>query len=187
NTSRKAIKRIGTLSLAYRLFDDERFTNKVEKELLNIASFKSWHPEHFLDTAEMTTAVSIGYDWCYDQLSKKTKKAVESAIVNKAFAPAWPVYKHGDQGSWAKRNTNWNLVTNTGLATGALAIAEKYPDKAKRIIQYAADFTPNNIKHYAPNGVYYEGPAYWNYSTMYLSLLLDNFHRILGDDFGLSN
>lgn len=184
--SREAISRIITLSLAYRLFNDKRYANKVEKYLLIISKLHSWHPEHFLDTAELTTAVAIGYDWCYDQLSEKAKKAVAEAIVNKAFAPAWPVYENGDQGSWAKRNTNWNLVCNSGLVTGALAIADRYPQKVKRIIQYAARFTPNEIKNYAPNGVYYEGPAYWNYATMYLVLLLDNFQRNLGTDFGLS-
>src|SRR5699024_4953994 len=152
--SRKAVSRIITLSLAYRLFDDNQYAKRVEEELINLTNYNSWHPEHFLDVAEMTTAVAIGYDWCYDQLSTKTKNAVEKSIQEKAFEAAWPVYEYGDEGSWAKRNTNWNVVTNSGLVTGALAVADVYPKDAKKIIQYAAQYTPNNIEHFAPNGVY---------------------------------
>lgn len=183
--SREQIARMITLSLAYRLFDDDRYALKAEQELLNVCGFKSWHPEHFLDVAEMTTAVAIGYDWCFDKLSAETKEVVENSIMEKAFAPAWKVYEDGDEGSWAKRNTNWNVVCNSGLVNGALAIAEKYPADAARIIQYAIQYTPNNIKHFAPNGVYYEGPAYWDYTCSYLMLLLDNLDRNLGSGFGL--
>lgn len=183
--SREQISRMLTLSLAYRLYDDKRYAERVEQELLNVCNFKSWHPEHFLDVAEMTTAVAIGYDWCFNALSTETRKIVEQAILDKAFASAWPVYETGDESSWAKRNTNWNVVCNSGLVNGALAIAEKYPADAARIIQYAIQYTPNNIKHFAPNGVYYEGPAYWEYTCSYLMLLLDNLNRNLGSGFSL--
>lgn len=31
---------------------------------------------------------------------------------------------------------------------------------------------PNCLKHFAPDGVCYEGPAYWGYTTSYLTLYL---------------
>lgn len=185
--SREQISRILTLSLAWRLFNDNRYAERTEEELINVCRFKSWHPEHFLDVAEMTTAVAIGYDWCFSKLSRETRSLVEQAIQEKAFASAWPVYERGDNGSWAKRNTNWNVVCNSGLVTGALAIAEACPEDAARIIQYAVQYTPNNIMHFAPGGVYYEGPAYWEYTTSYLMLLINNLNRNLGSDFGLSD
>lgn len=188
--SREQISRILTLSLAYRIFHNEKYAskyaNKVEEELLNVCSYNSWNPEHFLDVAEMTTAVAIGYDWCFNALSTKTKNTVVEAIQDKAFIPAFSVYTNGDKSSWAKRETNWNVVCNSGLVTGALAIAESCPADAKRIIQNAVQYTPNNIKHFAPNGVYYEGPSYWNYTVTYFMLLIDNLQRNLNTDFGLS-
>jgi len=185
--SREQISRLLTLSLAWRLFNDDKYVVRAEEELLNVCRFKSWHPEHFLDVAEMTTAVSIGYDWCFSKLSRETRSLVEQSIQEKAFAPAWPVYEGGDIGSWAKRNTNWNVVCNSGLVNGALAIAEACPEDAARIIQYAVQYTPNNIMHFAPGGVYYEGPAYWEYTTSFLMLLINNLSRNLGTDFGLSD
>ena len=189
--SREHISRILTLSLAYRIFHDKeyasKYAKKVEEELLNICSYKSWNPQHFLDVAEITTAVAIGYDWCFNALSSKTKNTVVESIQNKAFKPAFSVYTNGDKSSWAKRETNWNVVCNSGLVSGALAIAESCPADAKRIIQNAVQYTPNNIKHFAPNGVYYEGPSYWNYTVTYLMLLIDNLQRNLNTDFGLSD
>ncbi|MEX2640235.1 MAG: DUF4962 domain-containing protein [Balneolales bacterium] len=185
--SREQLSRMTTLATAYRLFKEDKYAERIENELRHVCSFDSWNPDHFLDVAEMTTAVAIAYDWTYDYLSDDTKEMVEQAILTKAFEPAWPVYRDGNENSWAKRNTNWNVVTNSGLVTGALAIAHKYPEEAAKIIQYAVEYTPNNISHFEPEGVYYEGPAYWGYTNMYLTLLLDNLERNLGNDYGLSS
>ena len=40
------------------------------------------------------------------------------------------------------------------------------------------------MKHYAPDGVCYEGPSYWNYTNIYLSLLLKSLNDNIGHDFG---
>ena len=31
--------------------------------MLTAARFEDWNPSHFLDVAEMTFALAIGYDW----------------------------------------------------------------------------------------------------------------------------
>src|SRR5699024_10511068 len=46
--SRQMEQRMITLSLAYLFFNDKKYAEKVEEELLNISRLKSWHPEHFL-------------------------------------------------------------------------------------------------------------------------------------------
>lgn len=50
----------------------------------------------------------------------------------------------------------------------------------------AERYIPNCLKHFAPDGVCYEGPAYWGYTNMYLSLLLKALNDNFGGDFGLS-
>jgi hypothetical protein len=95
-------------------------------------------------------------------------------------------YKTGNADSWAKRETNWNVVCNTGMVLGALVTAEQYPELAEQIIQNAVKYIPNCIRHYAPDGVCYEGPAYWGYTNIYLSMLLKSLNDNFGEDFGLS-
>lgn len=185
-TSREQVYRTVTLALAYRLSKDKRYLKKSEEELLNVCNFPNWNPPHFLDVAEMTTAVAIGYDWLYSDLSLSTKKVIRESIKTKALDLAVKEYEHGKSGSWAKRETNWNIVCNTGMVMGALAIAEDYPELASTVVENAVFYMPNALKHFGPDGICFEGPSYWGYSTSYLSLVLSSLNMNFGQDFGLS-
>lgn len=184
--SREQVYRMVNLALAYRLSGDRRFAEKAEKELVHVCNFPDWDPIHYLDVAEMTTAVAIGYDWLYDVLAPSTRQLVVHSIKTKALDLVVEEYNTGNADSWAKRETNWNVVCNTGMVLGALAIEEHYPELAKHIISEAVRYIPNCLKHFAPDGVCYEGPAYWGYTNMYLSLLLKALNDNFGGDFGLS-
>lgn len=184
--SREQVYRIVSLSLAYRLSGDKRFAEKAEMELVHVCNFTDWDPVHYLDVAEMTTAVAIGYDWLYDVLAPSTKQLVVASIKTKALDLVVEEYKTGNGDSWAKRETNWNVVCNTGMVLGALAVEEHYPEMAQHIMGEAVKYVPNCLKHFAPDGVCYEGPAYWGYTNMYLSLLLKALNDNCGQDGGLS-
>ncbi|MDR0843744.1 MAG: heparinase II/III-family protein, partial [Tannerella sp.] len=132
------------------------------------------------------TAVAIGYDWLHDVLSPETKQKVVASIKTKALDLAVEEYKTGDNGSWAKRETNWNVVCNAGMTLGALAVAEDYPELAEQIITNAVKYVPNCIELFAPDGVCYEGPAYWGYTNDFLSLLLKSLDDNFRTTFGLS-
>ena len=190
--SRTQIGRVLTLSMAYRFFKQEKYAKKVEEELLNVCRFPSWNPVHFLDVAEMTTAVAIGYDWCYDYLSPSSRKLIEDAIRKKGFAPAWPIYKDTSKTPFNREN-NWNIVCNAGMLNGAIAIGDKYPDELQQILDYAVQYTPHLLESFAPEGVFNEGPGYWAYNGMYMALFFDNLNRNIRNNFklvdfkGLSN
>ncbi len=185
--SREHVYRIITLSAAYRMFDDDVYAQRAEELLVNVSKYPSWNPSHFLDVAETTTAVAIGYDWLYNYLNDDTKKLIEDAIVEKALNLSIPEYEASNNpNSWAKRETNWNVVCNTGMTLGALAVAENNPMFAEKIIEYSAQFVPNCLKHYDPDGVCFEGPGYWEYTNIYLALLLKSLNDNIGHDFGVS-
>ena len=67
-TSRELLRRIFFLAYNYRMTKDERFLKKAEEELVAVSLFSDWNPSHFLDVAEMTMGVAIGYDWLYEDL-----------------------------------------------------------------------------------------------------------------------
>ena len=171
-TSRAYVARLGTLALAYRLYGEQRYLHAAEQALLWVCHFPDWDPKHYLDTAEMTTAVAIAYDWLHDALSSETRELIKQCIYQRAIVRVLQEYEKGGPGSWAKRETNWNVVCNTGMVLGALAVAEDYPHEAQTILDQAARYLPNCLKHFAPDGVCYEGPAYWGYTNSYLSLYL---------------
>ena len=62
-TSRSVLQRVYTLALAFRIEGDTKYLDRAWEELDAAAHFKDWNPSHFLDTAEMTHAFAIGYDW----------------------------------------------------------------------------------------------------------------------------
>jgi len=77
SVSREALKRLLTLSWAYRSCGDERYLKRAEQEMPAIADFSDWNPSHFLDVVEMTTAMAIGYDWLYNDLSDFPHVAID--------------------------------------------------------------------------------------------------------------
>ena len=88
HTSREAIRRILYLSYAFRLTQEDTYFLRAEKELLAMAGLSDWNPSHFLDVAEMTSAVSIGYDCLYPRLSEKSRKQIAAAIREKGLMPS---------------------------------------------------------------------------------------------------
>ena len=184
-TSRAYVTRLGTLSLAYRLYGEQKYLDAVNNTLLWICDYKDWDPAHFLDTAEMTTAVAIAYDWLFDALPESTRQKVKESIYKNAISIVLREYEKGGPGSWAKRETNWNVVCNTGMTLGALAVAEDYPKETATILENAARYMPNCLKHFAPDGVCYESVAYWGYTTSYLALYLKAVEQNGGDRAGI--
>jgi hypothetical protein len=183
--SRRCIERVLAMALAYRLSGRREYARGAIREMLVAASFKDWNPRHFLDTAEMTTALALGYDWLYDQLSDSERRQVRAAIVSKGLEPGLAVYKRG--GWWTRAVNNWNQVCNGGMVLGALAIADEEPELARAIISHALNSIPLALSVYKPSGSYPEGPGYWQYGTSYTCLTIAAFRSALGHDFGLSD
>lgn len=183
--SRKCIERVTTLAMAYRLSGDSRFADAAIREMLIAARFKDWNPSHFLDTAEMTTALAIGYDWLFDVIEPDDKTEIRASIVRMGLKAGLSVYEK--RGWWTTRDNNWNQVCNGGLLMGALAIAEDEPELAAQIMHRALKSIPYALRPYSPDGAYPEGPAYWQYGTTYTCLTIQALSTALGNDLGISN
>ncbi len=180
--SREAIRRMFFLSYSYRITGNIKYAERIEKELLAIAGFSDWNPTHFLDVAEMTMAVDIGYDWLYNYLSPASRAAIKEAILKKGLEPSLD----SKYNSWLRAEHNWNQVCNAGMTYGAMAIYEDEPALAKQIINRAIDAIVLPMKDYAPDGAYPEGFGYWGYGTGFNVMFLSAVEKLFGKDFGLS-
>jgi hypothetical protein len=180
--SREAIRRIFQLSYAYRMTGDRKYLDRAEREMLTIAAFSDWNPSHFLDVAEMTMAMAIGYDWLHGQLSEVSRKAIRNAILHKGLEPSLDKRYN----SWLTAEHNWNQVCNAGMTYGALAIQEDQPELAVRIINRAITSIRLPMKDYGPSGIYPEGYGYWGYGTSFNVMWLSAMETCFGTDFGLS-
>lgn len=178
--SRLCLDRVVHLSAAYRFTGKKTYLKRAEKEMLAAAAFSDWNPSHFLDVAEMTAALAIGYDWLYDGLAKESRQKIRLAILEKGLRPSL------ENNSWVNRLNNWNQVCNGGITLGALAIMEHQPRLAKKLVHRAVNGIQVVMKQYEPDGAYTEGPGYWAYGTTYNVVFLEALESVLGTDFNLS-
>eukprot|EP01132_Coremiostelium_polycephalum_P023046 gene23046-27391_t len=160
SVSRECLRRIFYLSYAYRTTKDEKYLQRAGQEMLAVAAFDDWNPSHFLDVAEMTLAMSIGYDWLYNGLPESSRKVIREAILKKGMEPSL----EKNYSSWLRNTNNWNQVCNAGMLYGALATYEDHPDLSLNIINRA-------IQSYGTT-----------FNVMLISALESNY----GKDFGLT-
>lgn len=185
NVSRECLRRAYALGLAWRWTGEARYAKALKENLLTVCGFSDWHPQHFLDTAEMTHGVAIGYDWLYSYLDEDTRATVRRKIVELGLKPGLAAYRKPEW--WIASPYNWNQVCNSGLSIGALAIADEEAEIARAILSAAVANLPKAIASYDPDGAWGEGPEYWGYATIYTVYGLEAFRTALGTDMRLGD
>lgn len=190
SVSRAARTRIQDLSFAYLLTGDTKYADRAYKELENVCSFKDWNPRHFLDTAEMSEAVAIGYDWLYHYMTQEQRDKIRTALCRLGLDQV--MEDHNDVAGrarsfkWAQSAVadNWNLVCNSGTLIAAFAIADEEPELAGNVIGAGMELIKKAVLLYGPDGAWYEGPGYWEYATSYYTDFLAALDSLYGDTFG---
>jgi hypothetical protein len=163
--SRQALDTILHTAMAWRLTGDRRHLDRCVKELDAACGLVDWNPSHFLDAAEMATAVALGLDWLHADLTETQRTRYREALAAKAIEPARQEFAR--KASWTRVNNNWSQVCGAGIALACLATAtdaaalDASPSaECLRVVEAASRF-------YEPDGCYPEGPGYWDYGTSY--------------------
>lgn len=182
SVSRSALHRITTLSLAWQVAHKPEHRDRCIQEMLTVSEFVDWNPSHFLDVAEMTLALAIGYDWLWHELSPAQRTTIAKAILDKGLLTSIE-----REGWWAKARNNWGQVCHAGMIAGVLALLDQQVELAIKVVQRAVENLPLSMRAYAPNGCYPEGPGYWSYGTDFNVIALDLLEGNLKSDFGLSD
>ena len=187
SVSRDALDRIYHFGIAYRWTGSQKYLDAGRDILLTVSAFPDWNPSHFLDVAEMSHAVGIGYDWFYHALNEETRNTIKAGLIRHGLEEGIKAYKSSRPAWWISSEFNWNQVCNGGLTVAALAIAETDPQYAQQIIPEVYKSLPTALKTYEPDGAWGEGPGYWNYATRYTVYGLSALNSALGTTFGLQN
>ena len=180
NVCNEATWRITWLAMAYQISGEDRFAKRAVEEMINVCAFKDWNPTHYLDTAQMSYGVGLGYDWLYHYMSTTERNTVREGLYKNGIATQDPPPNNAMQ-----KVNNWNPWCNGGISVGAAAVFEDYPEECATILSNAVKNLPLSFQ-YAPSGSYPEGPGYYIIGISYTVFLIDTLFSILGTDFGLS-
>lgn len=166
--SRLALHNVLHCAWAWRTTSNKKYYDRTLREMDAICAMDHWNPDHYLDTAEMSTALAIGYDWLYPQLNAKQRSHYAKNLLEKGLAKIEG--KISSNRWWQGPSNNWSQVCGTGMAFAAIALHELQPERCEKIIEHSSKLLTQCETFYQPDGAYPEGPDYWHYGTNYQTL-----------------
>jgi hypothetical protein len=186
--SRDVLNRIYHWGLLYRVDGERRWLDRAWQELAAVVEYPDWNPSHYLDTAEMMHAVAIGYDWFYNDLSEQQRAALREGLWRHGLRLSYAAYmglEAEGQQHWPGVRNNWNFVCNGGSALAAMALLDEMPEPCGEILHRAFQYIQIPLRHFEPDGAWWEGIGYWGYSMRYLLAHLRGMETAFGTDFGM--
>jgi len=124
-----------------------------------------WNTPHFLDTAELTAAFAIAYDWMYDIWSPQQKEQIMWSLINNGLSRGLQALTTDSTtfGWWKTVNGNWNCVSNGGMILGSLAIlGDDTSGTARPLLEAAAaNAAINCVNATTKDGSWTETANYW--------------------------
>lgn len=195
-TSKRIQRRVATLAMGYNIFGDEKYAKRCYAELEAACNFKDWNPRHFLDTAEMSTAFALGYDWLYNWMTDEQRAFIRNNLIEKGLIQVMDDYEDKPRTRtyrWYQDypGDNWKLVCNGSMSMAALAIGDEVDARniASEVLTYAYKESYSFVRraYSAKDGTYSEGLGYWDYATYYLGLYSSSLTSATGTDYGLAD
>ena len=183
--SREVINRMIILCFAYRVTGEEKYAERAWAELENVCGYSDWCTSHFLATAEMALAVSVGYDWLFDYLNEEQKALLCDTVWEYAIEPALSKNYLKNWFTWSKNN--WNSICYSGIGIACMTFYDKAPEKAAEFLSMCYKNMPIAFDTFLPDGVYAEGPGYCQSGMNSIVYFISASQNFFGTDFGMSD
>ena len=186
DVANSALSRLEYLGFAYQMTGDTKYAERGIAEMEALCAFPDWHPDHYLDTGTLASAVAIGFDWLYDAMTEEQRDLIAEKAQEYALDTAKMAYYSSATFNdfWADTETNWGIICNGGIANLALAIGEYNTDENMEILANALRSIEIPWYRIAPDGAWYEGPSYWGYLLTHLTLFMSSYKTAMCEPFG---
>ena len=182
--SREEISRMVILGCAWQMTGEEKYAERAVKELRKVCSYDDWCTSHFLATAEMALAVSVGYDWFFDYLTDDFKDEMAEKVLQYAVKPALSKNYLKNWFTWSKNN--WNSICYNGIGVACMTFSSYFPEEAAEFLAMCYKNMPIAFAGFTPDGVYAEGPGYSQSGMNSIVTFVATSKNYFGTDFGMS-
>ncbi|KAJ7066603.1 chondroitin AC/alginate lyase [Mycena amicta] len=199
DVARQVKQRVKAFSYVYRMTNNTAWVDRTWSELQNAAGNGStswgpdvdrWNSAHFLDTAELSAAYGIAYDWLYDSWSDDQKAAIRATLIEYGLGPGVQAYTNSSVFTgWWKNNIqgNWNCVCNNGLTMASLAIlGDDTTDSATTLLGLTVDNAKQNCAFaVSSDGTWSETADYWYFGATGHAEMVSSLITATGSDYDL--
>ncbi|KAL5534002.1 hypothetical protein ACEPAG_462 [Sanghuangporus baumii] len=195
---RQVKERVKAFAYVYRMTNDSSWVDRTWMELQNAAGngTTSWGPDddkwnsvHFLDTAEMSAAFGIAYDWLYDMWNDSQKEQIRSTLNRYGLSLGVAALTQGTNGWWADADIkgNWNCVCNGGLTLASLAIlGDDTTGNAQQLLTLTVPNAKENcVFAVSDDGTWAETANYWYFGTTGWAEMTSALISATGSDHGM--
>ncbi len=179
--SREVINRMIILGYAWQITGDEKYAQRAKAELEKVCSYEDWCTSHFLATAEMAFAVSIGYDWFFDYLTEDFKNLLAEKTWSYAINSA---LDDNHWFTWSKNN--WNSICYSGIGVACMTFSSYDREGAAEFLSMCYKNMPIAFESFTPDGVYAEGPGYSQSGMNAIVNFVATSKNFFGTDYGMS-
>jgi hypothetical protein len=171
-----ALRRLaGVLALAYASSHDPRYLDALAAQTVGAARWPDWNPGHAPDTAQVATAVALGYAWSRDRMTAGERREVTSALVDRLLVP----YTCRTGTALADRRTgigNQTTVVGTAAVLAGLAVRPDEPAWSAAAVDAGASSlrrsaAPDGSGRSLADGPTVEGLMYTTYEAANVALL----------------
>lgn len=180
--SREVINRMIILGYAWQITGDEKYAESAKEELEKVCSYDDWCTSHFLATAEMAFAVSVGYDWFYDYLDDDFRKLLAEKTWSYAINFA---LEDNHWFTWSKNN--WNSICYSGIGVACMTFSGYDREMAAEFLSMCYENMPIAFANFTPDGVYAEGPGYSQSGMNAIVNFAATSKNFFGTDYGMGD
>ncbi|KAJ6537833.1 heparinase II/III family protein [Mycena capillaripes] len=196
DNARDIKRRIKAFAYVYRMTNDSSWVDRAWEEIQNAAGNGTtvfgpdedrWNAAHFLDTAELSAAYAIAYDWLYDMWTPDQKSMMISTLLKYGLQPGITQVTT-DAGWWRNNVTgNWNCVCNSGLTMASLAILnDDTSGVAKQLLEATVGNALDNcLQAVSTDGSWAETANYWYFGTTGHAEMAASLLSATGSHYGL--
>ncbi|KAJ7115947.1 chondroitin AC/alginate lyase [Mycena epipterygia] len=203
DVAREVKQRVKAFGYVYRMTNNTHWVDRTWEELQNAAGNTSsstwtqapipddrWNSNHFLDTAELSAAYGIAYDWFYDMWTDDQKAMIRATLIQYGLSMGVQAYTNSSifTGWWDNNiEGNWNCVCNNGLTMASLAIlGDDTSGFASQLLQLTVDNAKKNCAFgVSDDGTWSETADYWYFGATGHAEMASSLMTATGSDYDL--